>query len=54
MLSRLLLLKNKMCCGHGCFMCPYQPKHSQNSSIIRSEVIKVCNDEELQVINEEL
>ena len=52
MLSRLLLLKNKTCCGNGCLMCPYEPKHSQNSSIVRLEVIKVCNSEELKVIND--
>ena len=42
MLSRLFLLKNKKCCGEGCLMCPYEPKHFQNSVIIRKEVIKVC------------
>ena len=51
MLSRLFLLKNKKCCGKGCFMCPYEPKHFQNSGIIRTEVIKDCSKEELFVIN---
>ena len=51
MLSRLILLKNKKCCGEGCLMCPYEPKHNKNSSNIRSEVIEVCSIEELDVIN---
>ncbi len=51
MLSRLILLKNKKCCGEGCLMCPYEPKHSQNSEIIRKEVIGACNKEELDIIN---
>ena len=53
MLSRLFLLKNKKCCGEGCLMCPYEPKHFQNSVIIRKEVIKVCSKEELGAINTE-
>ncbi len=51
MLSRLFLLKNKKCCGEGCLMCPYEPQHSLNSKIIRKEIIQVCNEEELDVIN---
>ena len=51
MLSRLILLKNKKCCGLGCLMCPYAPKHSQNSKIIRKEVIEICTSEELDIIN---
>ncbi len=51
MLSRLFLLKNKKCCGEGCFMCPYDPKHFQDSETIRKEVLKICSKEELDVIN---
>ena len=46
-----MLLKNKKCCGEGCLMCPYEPKHFQNSTIIRKEIIEVCTKEELQTIN---
>ena len=52
MLSRLILLKNKRCCGEGCLMCPYEPKHFKDSVIIRQEVIDICTKEELEVINE--
>lgn len=51
MLSRLILLKNNQCCGEGCLMCPYEPKHFQNSNIIREEVIEICTKEELEIIN---
>ena len=52
MLSRLFLLKNKKCCGEGCLMCPYEPKHFENSSIIRKEVLSICSKEELKVISD--
>ena len=32
-------------------MCPYEPKHFQDSQIIRKEVDKVCTNEELDIIN---
>ena len=51
MLSRLTLSKNKKCCGRGCLMCPYKPKHFKDSNIIRQEVITLCNKEELDIIN---
>ena len=51
MLSRLFLLKNKKCCGEGCFMCPYDPKHFQDSETIRKEVLKICSKGELDIIN---
>ena len=51
MFSRLFLLKNNKCCGEGCFMCPYDPKHSQDSEIVRKEVLKICSKEELDMIS---
>tara|TARA_Y100000768_G_scaffold115930_1_gene85576 strand:- start:344 stop:502 length:159 start_codon:yes stop_codon:yes gene_type:complete len=51
MLSRLILLKNKKCCGEGCLMCPYEPKHFKDSVAIRKEVIQICTKEELEVIS---
>tara|TARA_S200000501_G_scaffold37671_1_gene31078 strand:+ start:70 stop:237 length:168 start_codon:yes stop_codon:yes gene_type:complete len=50
MLSRLFLLKNGKCCGNGCFMCPYEPKHSKKSKLIRDEIYSICNSEELSAI----
>ena len=47
MLSRLFLLKNKKCCGEGCLMCPYEPKHSKNSVDVCKKIISICTKEEL-------
>lgn len=51
MLSRLILLKNSRCCGEGCLMCPYDPKHVKNSNIIKKEIVEICTEEELDIIN---
>ena len=32
-------------------MCRYEPKHFKNSEIIRKEVIHICSEEELDIIN---
>jgi hypothetical protein len=50
MLSRLLLLKNNKCCGEGCLMCPYEPKHMVNSKLIRKDVLDICSEEEITII----
>ena len=51
MLSRLILLKNSRCCGEGCLMCPYYPKHVKNSNTIKKEIVEICTEEELDIIN---
>ncbi len=51
MLSRLMLLKNSSCCGEGCLMCPYEPKHVKNSKTINKEIVEICTQEELKIIN---
>ena len=52
MLSRLFLIKNKKCCGNGCLMCPYEPKHLKNSTEVRQEVFKLLSKEELNIVME--
>ena len=32
MLSREFLLERGYCCGHGCLMCPYEPKHTKGNT----------------------
>ena len=32
-------------------MCPYKPRHFKGSRIIRTEVIELCNKEEIDIIN---
>tara|TARA_X000001036_G_scaffold270334_1_gene251015 strand:- start:44 stop:211 length:168 start_codon:yes stop_codon:yes gene_type:complete len=51
MLSRLFLIKNKKCCGNGCFMCPYSPKHEKSSYLLREDVLKNLNKDEYIIIN---
>ena len=33
MLSREFLLDRGYCCGHGCLMCPYEPKHIKGNTM---------------------
>lgn len=47
MLSRIILLKNGSCCGNGCLMCPYYPRHSGNTKIISKKVYKDLDDLEI-------
>ena len=37
MLSREFLIKQKKCCGKGCFMCPYIPRHTKDSTKIKDK-----------------
>ena len=32
MLSRDFLVSRGYCCGHGCLMCPYEPKHIEGNT----------------------
>ena len=32
MLSREFLVQRGYCCGHGCLMCPYEPKHTKGNT----------------------
>ena len=34
MLGREFLIEQKECCGSGCFLCPYIPKHKAGSKKI--------------------
>jgi len=36
MLSKEFLLERGYCCGHGCLMCPYEPKHTKGNTMIRA------------------
>ena len=42
MLSKQFLLKQKQCCGKGCLMCPYIPRHKQGSSKIMNQLGYAC------------
>ena len=32
MLSQEFLIQRGYCCGHGCLMCPYEPKHIEGNT----------------------
>ena len=51
MLSREFLTQRGYCCGHGCLMCPYQPKHEKDNTIL--EVIN-CFEKENPLIQKKL
>ena len=38
MLSREYLIKQGQCCGEGCLMCPYNPKHQKGTTEIRTVI----------------
>jgi len=38
MLSREFLLDRGYCCGHGCLMCPYEPKHTEGVTTMSGEI----------------
>jgi hypothetical protein len=40
MLGKDFLIEQGMCCGSGCFLCPYIPKHVAGSKRIRMEKYK--------------
>ena len=41
MLSREFLTKRGYCCGHGCLMCPYIPKHIEGNTVMRKNILIV-------------
>ena len=40
MLSKEFLLNQGECCGNGCLMCPYHPKHTEgNTKVMRVGIV---------------
>ena len=37
MLSQEFLIQSGYCCGHGCLMCPYEPKHTEGNTNMSKE-----------------
>jgi len=52
-LSKEFLLERGYCCGHGCLMCPYEPKHIKGNKNTMKQVID-CNQNHNPVINKKL
>ena len=40
MLSREYLIDRGYCCGHGCLMCPYEPKHTKGNTKMKNEALE--------------
>ena len=38
MLSKEFLIERGYCCGHGCLMCPYEPKHTKDNTVLAEDV----------------
>ena len=47
MLSREFLIKRKQCCGNGCFMCPYLPRHKKGSIDLNLNLGYACQNMQL-------
>jgi len=41
MLSREFLSERGYCCGHGCLMCPYLPKHIEGNTVMKKNILIV-------------
>ena len=41
MLSREFLSERGYCCGHGCLMCPYIPKHIEGNTVMEKNILIV-------------
>ena len=41
MLSREFLSERGYCCGHGCLMCPYLPKHIEGNKVMKKNILIV-------------
>ena len=41
MLSREFLIERGYCCGHGCLMCPYVPRHIKGNKVMRKNILIV-------------
>jgi len=51
MLSKEYLLERGYCCGLGCLMCPYEPKHTEGNTIMSK---KVSNELKIAVLEKKV
>ena len=45
MLSREYLINRGTCCGLGCLMCPYEPKHTKGVTEVMKKVINCLKED---------
>ena len=53
MLSREYLINRGTCCGLGCLMCPYEPKHTEGVTEVMKKIIN-CFKEDNPLIQKKL
>ena len=51
MLSQEFLIQRGYCCGHGCLMCPYEPKHIKDNTLLK---VLNCFKEDNPLIHKKL
>ncbi len=51
MLSKEFLTERGYCCGHGCLMCPYEPKHIKDNTLLK---VVNCFKEDNPLIHKKL
>ncbi len=49
MLSKEFLIERGYCCGHGCLMCPYEPKHTKGNTKLNGKNKKNTRDKDKKV-----
>ena len=52
MLSRSFLIQRGYCCGHGCLMCPYIPKHTKGNTNMKQSKILIVSALEVETQNQ--
>ena len=50
MLSREFLIERGYCCGHGCLMCPYEPKHTKGNTNLMSDSYGAAKELEKKIL----
>tara|TARA_B100000424_G_C22915512_1_gene487098 strand:+ start:555 stop:1238 length:684 start_codon:yes stop_codon:yes gene_type:complete len=48
MLSRSFLIQRGYCCGHGCLMCPYIPKHTKGNTNMKKHKVLIVSALEVE------
>ena len=50
MLSREFLIQRGYCCGHGCLMCPYEPKHTEGNTNLMGDSYGAAKELEKKIL----
>jgi len=50
MLSQEFLIQRGYCCGHGCLMCPYEPKHTEGNTNLMGDSYGAAKELEKKIL----